>query len=390
VTEKKLRSRKEFVRSLLNLMTKKEYESITISDICKHAGYNRGTFYQYFYDKDDLLNKIIDSKLKEMVATLIQVYKGSTEGKTVESLGWLFEFMENNAPFFRVVLKENKIIGFRYKMFLSYREYLSNSLKNPITLADPDPEIDDFYLMFASSASLGIMIYFINEGFHKSPQYIAEEFSKIFNERPHGLLLGKESFRKSVPEEAQQEMDPRIFRTKQALKDALLLQLKQKEYQMIKVNDITNEADYNRSTFYSHYRDKNELYEEIISDFIKGLKSAVRKKNQKDFQTSPLDHLFAYVYNHRTLLEIMYSDKKVPGFFNYIYTNLVDDLLEELEGRLDVDTEIYAHYIISALMSTIGQWISTKVKYSPSYLSKLFTKFLLKPPIRNNQFTYQE
>jgi AcrR family transcriptional regulator len=390
VTKKNIRSRKEFVIAILALMAKKEYDTITISEICKTAGYNRGTFYQNFRDKDDLLNEIIESKLGEMVVTLRKVHQLYSDdfpmAEKVESLGLLFEFIKENAFFFKVVLTDNKIIGFRYKMFLAYRDYVRNSLKNPLISSTTDLELNDFYLMYVTSGALGVFIYWINEGLHKSPQYLAEQYLIIGFERPHDLILGKEPFRNPPAKENQQEIDPRILRTKQALKDALLILMKQKEYSMIKVSDITNLADYNRSTFYSHYQDKDQLYLEIISDFVEGLKGSFRIKNEHQEQSSPLYHLFSYAYSNHLLLEIMYSDKKVPGFFNFIYTELTDNLIEELKGRIDVDTEIYIHYLVSALMSIIGLWFTNKVKYSPSYLSELFTELLQKKPIRNEHY----
>lgn len=387
-----LRSQKELVRALLELMVIYEYDTITISQICKTAGYNRVTFYQNFGDKDELLYAIIDTKLNEMVETLRRVHniypnESFSRQNKVEALLLLFDYILENVHFFKVVLKDNKILGFRQKMFDAYKASVEESFISPLYNPDNDPGISDFYLMYATSAALGVLIYWINEGLDKSPQYVTEQLIKITEIRPHNLILGSIPFRKSILEVKDLETDPRIIRTKQALKDSLLSLMKKKHYTIIKVNDITNHADYNRSTFYSHYKDKNQLYQDILADFVNGIISALKsnpKKNKiEEEQSTPLHHVFTYIYQNRTLLEIMYSDKKVPGFFNFMYNRLIDMFYEELDGRIEVDTIIYCHYITSTLMSVIGHWILNKVKYSPSFLAELFIELLKKHPIKN-------
>ena len=43
------------VEALLLLLENKEYDSITVKEICEKAGVNRSTFYMHYDTKDDLL-----------------------------------------------------------------------------------------------------------------------------------------------------------------------------------------------------------------------------------------------------------------------------------------------------------------------------------------------
>lgn len=60
-------------------------------------------------------------------------------------------------------------------------------------------------------------------------------------------------------EAAPQELDPRIFRTRQLLQDSLCTLLNNKAFDEISVQDITDAATVNRATFYDHYADKFAL-----------------------------------------------------------------------------------------------------------------------------------
>ena len=388
-----LRSIKQLKKAILELLEIKDYEFITISEICHLAGYNRGTFYQNFENKDDLLNTIIDSKLQEMRDILEKVRIDSSKSiytpNSVNPLEQLFEFIGVNATFFKAALKDYTINGFPNKMFLALKDYLGDSLKTPLNNLDRDPLIDELYLVFTTSATLGVIVYWINEGMHKSNKHITEEFTKIIQIRPHNLILGNTPFRKSTISQTD-DKDPRVFRTQRALKIALIKLMRNKQYNMIKIKDITSLADYNRSTFYAHYNDKDELYYDIIADLKEGMISAIgysvpkNEMNLNQNPSSPLFNLFSYIYQNRTLLEILYSEKKfIPGFYSIIYPGLINFFYEELKGRMEVDTEIYCPYLSSTLMSVISFYILNKAKYSPDYMAEILEEILQKHPISN-------
>ncbi len=61
--------------------------------------------------------------------------------------------------------------------------------------------------------------------------------------------------------ESVQTLDPRTRRTRALLHDAFLRLVKQKPFEEISVQDLTEAATVNRATFYAHYPDKYALLE---------------------------------------------------------------------------------------------------------------------------------
>lgn len=59
--------------------------------------------------------------------------------------------------------------------------------------------------------------------------------------------------------------DPRVIRTQQLIHQAFVELLQTKEFDDITVSDITRRATINRVTFYTHYTDKYELLDHMIS-----------------------------------------------------------------------------------------------------------------------------
>src|SRR5690625_7649363 len=59
-------------------------------------------------------------------------------------------------------------------------------------------------------------------------------------------------------------MDPRIARTHQALREALMALARERDVDEISVAEIAEVAGINRSTFYQHYRDKGVLLADVL------------------------------------------------------------------------------------------------------------------------------
>lgn len=70
-------------------------------------------------------------------------------------------------------------------------------------------------------------------------------------------------------------MDRRILKTKKAIKNAYLTLLEKKDYADISVKELVDLADINRSTFYLHYYDINQVFEELIDEVFEKVSSAI-------------------------------------------------------------------------------------------------------------------
>jgi AcrR family transcriptional regulator len=65
--------------------------------------------------------------------------------------------------------------------------------------------------------------------------------------------------------------DRRRNRTRRNLKEALLALVLEKGYEGITVEEITHRADISRTTFYLHYRDKEQLLLELVDGMVNDL-----------------------------------------------------------------------------------------------------------------------
>lgn len=96
--------------------------------------------------------------------------------------------------------------------------------------------------------------------------------------------------------------DPRVRRTHRLLVESFGKLLSIKNYESISITDITKEADVNRATFYAHFSDKDELFEEIIYEsFQKVLDPSLTDNN--DINESIIRKIILSSYEYLTQME---------------------------------------------------------------------------------------
>ncbi|MFE4709180.1 TetR/AcrR family transcriptional regulator C-terminal domain-containing protein [Peribacillus simplex] len=65
-----LYSKKVIIEAFLLLLQEKDLNKITVTDICKEADINRGTFYSYYNDPFDLMRSIEEEMIQKMMSTI--------------------------------------------------------------------------------------------------------------------------------------------------------------------------------------------------------------------------------------------------------------------------------------------------------------------------------
>lgn len=69
----------------------------------------------------------------------------------------------------------------------------------------------------------------------------------------------------------EEKEDRRVVRTRQLLRDALVSLILERGYDEVTVQDVLDRANLGRSTFYAHYRNKDDLLFSGFEQFAAGL-----------------------------------------------------------------------------------------------------------------------
>lgn len=152
-TEITAQTKQNLINAFWNLYCEKRIEKITVKEITNKAGYNRGTFYEYFSDVYDVLDEIENS----LIPSLNELPPVSTPTGTIGMpLDVFLNIWEQNAKYYSVLLGDKGDPAFASK--------LKNSIKPTIMkVLEDKPGVHlgemDYVLEYTLSAMIGIMSY---------------------------------------------------------------------------------------------------------------------------------------------------------------------------------------------------------------------------------------
>ncbi|MFT8350950.1 TetR/AcrR family transcriptional regulator [Clostridium saccharoperbutylacetonicum] len=126
IQKKKLLKEKELLSSAYDLFTKNSIEKTSIDDIAKNAGVAKGTFYLYFTDKYDILNKIILQKSNEIIKCALDKTNslGSNDfrERTLFFIDYIINYLKHNESLLKLINK-NISWGLYRKAIMKPEEY---------------------------------------------------------------------------------------------------------------------------------------------------------------------------------------------------------------------------------------------------------------------------
>jgi AcrR family transcriptional regulator len=102
----------EIMRAARELFARKGYHNTTLEEIAQHAEFGKGTIYNYFGSKEELLYGIMDHLTREMVAlarSSVATPGGAREKLTAYARA-MIEHSRTNFDVFRLVMRETDCV----------------------------------------------------------------------------------------------------------------------------------------------------------------------------------------------------------------------------------------------------------------------------------------
>lgn len=182
------------------------------------------------------------------------------------------------------------------------------------------------------------------------------------------------------------QIDLRIVKTKEALHVALLTLLKNKPLESISISEICRIAKVNRGTFYLHYGQVGDLFEEYFREIMDDLANSyqepyrhVAKLNPKALNPATI-RIFHHVEKYKEYYRIILS-KNVPLTYYYLLLEevkrlLTDNLEKDYSSDVGIDSNFHAAYAANAILGLIIAWYNEDFEQKASYLNEQLVKIL--------------
>ena len=187
--------------------------------------------------------------------------------------------------------------------------------------------------------------------------------------------------------------DRRVQRTLQSLRTALLELIKEKDYDEISIEEITERANVGRTTFYLHYKDKEDLlmeefstimYEraQMLSEIPFSVWVPVSEEDlEKNKTLQPLLLVFEHIHNNFELYYLLLKSSNSSKIVERIRKISTDAIVKFVEAKMETDPiplltevpiEFFAAFFSGALISIVNWWIREDMRHTPEEVTDMF------------------
>jgi AcrR family transcriptional regulator len=140
-------------------------------------------------------------------------------------------------------------------------------------------------------------------------------------------------------------------KTEQAVIDTFKEMVLRERYDDIRVADLVRASDVGRSTFYDHFRDKDEVLTQSMAGIFAILASVLQPDCELSRVEGILHHFAEYQQATRQML--------ISPAAAVIRGGLADALLPHLPGGLPLPPPAVAQQLAEAALSLIRTWLTT-------------------------------
>ena len=122
------RTKASIIGAFIDLVEEKGFDNVKIIDICSKAMINRNTFYLHYLDKEDLLQKIINSIFIEQQEKIMHLKKERNYNNfesAKEGFMVVLEIFKKEIEFYRIVLLDSNMSGYMDKSTNKFKQGLA-------------------------------------------------------------------------------------------------------------------------------------------------------------------------------------------------------------------------------------------------------------------------
>jgi AcrR family transcriptional regulator len=176
--------------------------------------------------------------------------------------------------------------------------------------------------------------------------------------------------------------DARMQRTRDQLGTALIQLIVEKPINDVTVQDVLDRAGVGRSTFYLHFRDKDDLLVSQLEMFLEFMSTTLSVRNDKSNRVAPVAEMFEHIGNQNRLYRVLSDSSHLKDFFDLAegyFARGIERRLKE-SGRLAKlpprELAARASALSGSLLSLLRWWLDRGEKESPKEMDEMFHRMV--------------
>ena len=168
-----------------------------------------------------------------------------------------------------------------------------------------------------------------------------------------------------------------IRRTRSLLSNALVALMQEKPIDKITVQEVLDRATVGRSTFYLHFRGKDDLFLCVLEDGLEMWSTVLLRKQEKSYRIAPVAEFFMHVGDAKKLHRALVDSGRIHTFFELAQVYFARGIARHLKdmGLKDpVQSELDArsHALAGNMLSLLKWWLDRGARESPKAMDAMF------------------
>jgi len=180
------------------------------------------------------------------------------------------------------------------------------------------------------------------------------------------------------------KIDPRVRRTRRALRDALVSLVLKKDFASITIKEITARADTAYITFFRHFESLDQLLMEVLDEGLAELLDHIETL-AKQSETSALETegrlIFEYIEQKADLFRILFKSQSVTRVRKKVVRNIAvifqKSCLPLARSGNQVTIAITSNHIAISLLALIEWWLDNKMSPPASQMGKIYKALII-------------
>lgn len=175
----------------------------------------------------------------------------------------------------------------------------------------------------------------------------------------------------------EKKVDRRVIKTRRQLKKGLAALMKEKSVNQITVKELVEEVDINRSTFYLHFKDIQDLLREIEENMEAQIKRAIEEHpivsgNENAFYF--IEDMFRVLDEEREIIKALIGPNGDMGFIHRIERIIKENsrgTLEKMFPGKKEDLKYFYAFCLSGCLGLVKVWLNEGEEKSPEEMAQM-------------------
>jgi AcrR family transcriptional regulator len=174
--------------------------------------------------------------------------------------------------------------------------------------------------------------------------------------------------------------DRRVRRTRDTLGSALVQLIQEKPFDEITVQQLLDRAGVSRSTFYTHYRDKDDLFLSDLEDFFEFISTLLTRQGAPAKRVAPVQEFLSHLADVREFHDALVASGKMDDVrelgLGYFARSIEQRLLMAGVTMDAACLRATSHAFAGSVFSLMEWWLCHNMSISPCDMDKLFHRLV--------------